>query len=97
MAPGEGSSRWLWEAHWPVVSQKQHTTGARLMERAVILKMSVFHPTRNFRQFWADPIFSAVRSIFRPRRRPKMLKFYPTQNFGLFWAVLLKMSGFTPC
>ena len=63
---------------------------------AALLKMSVFYPTRNFRQFWADPTFSAVRSIFWPKRRPKMLQFHPTQNFGDFWAALLKMSGFYP-
>ena len=31
---------------------------------AALLKMYVFYPTRNFRQFWADPTFSAVRSTF---------------------------------
>ena len=29
-----------------------------------LLEMSVFYPTRNFRQFWADPTFSAVRGTF---------------------------------
>ena len=33
-----------------------------------LLEMSVFYPTRNFRQFWADPTFSVVRSIFFGRR-----------------------------
>ena len=31
---------------------------------AALLKVSVFYPTRNFRQFGADPTFSAVRSTF---------------------------------
>ena len=31
---------------------------------AALLKMSVFYTTRNFRQFWADQTFSAVRSTF---------------------------------
>ena len=57
---------------------------------AALLQMSVFFPTRNFQQFWAD-------ALFWPKRKPKMLKFCPTHNFGHFWAAVLKMSGFTPC
>ena len=36
---------------------------------AALFKMSVFYTTRNVRQFWADPTFSAVRSTFFGRRR----------------------------
>ena len=31
---------------------------------AALLKTSGFYPTRFFRQFWADPIFSVVTSTF---------------------------------
>ena len=31
---------------------------------AALLKMPAFYPTRNFRQLWADPTFSAVGSTF---------------------------------
>ena len=75
-------------------AERDVTMASRVGARA-ILKISVFYPTRFFRQFWADPTFSAVRTLFWPKRRPQMLKFYPTQNFGHFWAALLKMSGFT--
>ena len=43
----------------------------------------VFYPTRNFRQFWADPTFSVVRSTFLGRPL-KDVRFYPMLNFGHF-------------
>ena len=52
----------------------------------VQLKISGFYPTRFFRQFWADPIFSAVRSTFLAEEEAQNLEFYPTRNFGHFWA-----------
>ena len=63
---------------------------------AALLKISGFHPHPIFSTILGRPHFSAVRSTFWPKRRPKILNFYPTRNFGHFWAALLKMSGFTP-
>ena len=52
-------------------------------------------PTRNFGQFRADsPLFQLLESLFRPKRKPKILNFYPTRNFGHFRA-LSKMSCLT--
>ena len=54
---------------------------------AALLKISGFYPTRKFRQFWADPTFSAVRSIFLAEEEAQILEFYPTRNFCHFLAL----------
>ena len=46
--------------------------------------MSVFYPTRNFRQFWADPTFSAVRSIFLAEEEAKNVEILPHPKFWPF-------------
>ena len=56
--------------------------------RAALLKMSVFYPTRNFRQLWKH---------FFGRRGGHNVEHLPhPKNWPFFWAALLKMSGFTP-
>ena len=44
-------------------------------------KMSVFYPTRNFRQFWADPSFSAVRSTFLAEEEAQNVELSPHRKF----------------
>ena len=37
---------------------------------------------RNFRQFWADPTFSVVRSTFWAKEEAQHVEFFTTRNFG---------------
>ena len=51
---------------------------------AALLKMSVFYTTRNFRQFWADPTFTAVRSTFLAKEEAQNVEILPHQKFWPF-------------
>ena len=52
---------------------------------AAFLKMSVFYPTRNFRQFSADPTFSAVRNTFLAEEEAQNLEILPHPKFSPFF------------
>ena len=57
---------------------------------AALLMMSVFYPTRNFRQFWTDPTFSAVRSTFLAEEEAQNVEILPNPKFWPFLGCLLK-------
>ena len=63
---------------------------------AALLKMSVFYPTRNFRQFWADRTFSAVRSTFLAEEEDQNVEILPHPKFWLFLGRPLKDVRFYP-
>ena len=63
---------------------------------AALLKMSVFYPTRFFRQFWADPIFSAVRSTFLAEEEAQNVEILPHPKSWPFWGRPLKDVQFYP-
>ena len=52
---------------------------------AALLEMSVFYPTRNVRQFWADPTFSAVRSTFLAEEEAQHVEILPQTKFWPFF------------
>ena len=56
----------------------------KVRQKLVILKMSVFYTTRNFRQFWADPTFSAVRSTFVAEEEAQSVEILPHRKFWPF-------------
>ena len=56
---------------------------------AALSKISGFHPTRFSRQFWADPIFSAVESTFLAEEEAQNLDFLPHPKFWPFLGPLL--------
>ena len=62
---------------------------------AALLKMSVFYPTRNFRQFWADPLFSAVRSTLLAEEEAQNVEILPHPKFWPFLGRPLKDVWFT--
>ena len=55
---------------------------------AALLKMSVFYPTRNFRQFWADPTFWAVKSTFLAKEEAHSVEILPHRKFWPFLSSL---------
>ena len=63
---------------------------------AALLKMSVFYTTRNFRQFWADPTFSAVRSTFLAEEEAQHVEILPHPKFWPFLGRLLEDVRFYP-
>ena len=63
---------------------------------AALLKISGFYPTRFFRQFWADPIFSAVRSSFLAEEEALNLDFLPHSKFWPFLGRPLNDVRFYP-
>ena len=58
--------------------------------------MSVFYPTRNFRQFWADPTLSAVRSTCLAEEEAQNVEILPHLKFWPFLGRPLEDVRFYP-
>ena len=88
-----GVSRWPNEPTWAYSKNVRFYPILNFGLSPLPFKISVFFPTRFFRQFWADPTFSAIRSTFLAEEEAQNLDFFfnPTRNVGHFWAALSKM------